>query len=224
MNHPGHAMPPRELDPGTVALDGINLIEASAGTGKTYNITALFLRALLAFRDSTAELARPNVLVVTSPEAATQELRERIRSRLREATAALEQGSCGEHDAFLAGLLESHQGEEARTELARYLTTQLRRFDEAAIFTIHGFCQRVLQENTFDAGSLFELELTQDDRGLIRDAVEDVWRRQVAELDPEFAAYLASAGITPARLADQARVAVVPGAAGRRRGGTAGRA
>lgn len=206
MNHPGHAMPPRELDPGTVALDGINLIEASAGTGKTYNITALFLRALLVFRDSTAELAIPNVLVVTFTEAATQELRERIRSRLREAIAALEQGSCGEHDAFLAGLLESHQGEEARTELARYLTTQLRRFDEAAIFTIHGFCQRVLQENTFDAGSLFELELTQDDRGLIRDAVEDVWRRQVAELDPEFAAYLASAGITPARLADQARL------------------
>ena len=82
MNHPGHAMPPRELDPGTVALDGINLIEASAGTGKTYNITALFLRALLAFRDSTAELAIPNVLVVTFTEAATQERHARVRQRL----------------------------------------------------------------------------------------------------------------------------------------------
>ena len=208
--------PARDFDPVELeSLDGLHLIEASAGTGKTFNIATLFVRYIAEIEHPV--LRRPlevgDVLVVTFTEAATQELRERIRSRLREAIAALEQGSCGEHDAFLAGLLESHQGEEARTELARYLTTQLRRFDEAAIFTIHGFCQRVLQENTFDAGSLFELELTQDDRGLIRDAVEDVWRRQVAELDPEFAAYLASAGITPARLADQARLVLgKPGA------------
>src|SRR5690554_5532353 len=118
MNQSAPALP-QALDPSTVPLDGINLIEASAGTGKTYNITALFLRALLDYRARDEELAIPNVLVVTFTEAATQELRERIRSRLREAVQALEQGGCSDSDRFLASLLAEHADDDARTELAR---------------------------------------------------------------------------------------------------------
>lgn len=205
MTHSIQTLLPQPLDPGVVELAGINLIEASAGTGKTYNITALFLRALLAFRDSAKELAIPNVLVVTFTDAATQELRERIRSRLRAAIQALEQGQCDSGDLFLQGLLDDRSSAE-HAELARYLTAQLRRFDEASIFTIHGFCQRVLQEHGFDTGSLFELELAQDDSGLIRDAVDDVWRRQLHDMDAELAAYLVSKNVTPAQLAKDVRL------------------
>lgn len=172
MTGTAHEIEPIDLDPGSAALDGVNLIEASAGTGKTYNITALFLRALLQFMEAREERGIPNVLVVTFTEAATQELRERIRSRLREAIAALAAGRCADSDAFLKGLIEAYPG-EAGADAARYLTGELRRFDEASIFTIHGFCQRVLQENSFEAGGLFELELSEDDRGLYREAAEE---------------------------------------------------
>lgn len=200
-----HQLLSKPLDPSTVPLDGINLIEASAGTGKTYNITALFLRALLAFREEAAELAIPNVLVVTFTDAATQELRERIRSRLREAIHALEQGQSQPGDQFLQNLLASRSKDDY-ADLATYLNLQLRRFDEASIFTIHGFCQRILQENSFATGSLFDLELMQDDSGLIRDAVDDVWRQRLHEMDADLAAYLASKNITPTRLAKEAKL------------------
>lgn len=205
MSQSAHVLTPQQLHPATVTLDGVNLIEASAGTGKTYNITALFLRALLAFREAAEELAIPNVLVVTFTEAATQELRERIRGRLREAIHALEQGQCSSGDQFLQSLLDDY-APDTYPELSGYLTAQLRRFDEASIFTIHGFCQRVLQENSFETGSLFDLELTQNDSGLIRDAVEDVWRRQLHDMDSALASYLASKNVTPATLAKEAKM------------------
>ena len=70
----------RALDPATITLDGIQLIEASAGTGKTYTITQLFIRLLV-----EKNLEIENILVATFTEAATAELRDRIRSKLREA-------------------------------------------------------------------------------------------------------------------------------------------
>ena len=66
-----------ELDVFECSLDGVNQIEASAGTGKTWNICALYVRLLLEKR-----LAADAILVVTFTKAATAELHERIRSRL----------------------------------------------------------------------------------------------------------------------------------------------
>ena len=89
----------RSLNHAGVELSGINLIEASAGTGKTYAIASLYLRLLL-----EKELLPEQILVVTYTEAATQELRSRIRSRIREALEVMEGGNT--NDAFLEELYE----------------------------------------------------------------------------------------------------------------------
>ncbi|RKZ86348.1 MAG: exodeoxyribonuclease V subunit beta, partial [Candidatus Parabeggiatoa sp. nov. 1] len=115
-----------KLEPLAAPLQGINLIEASAGTGKTYTITTLFIRLILE-RNLTVD----TILVVTFTEAATEELRDRIRRRLRETLTAFEQGKC--NDDVLAKLIAQC---EDRNDAIFRLTNALRGFDEAAILTI----------------------------------------------------------------------------------------
>ena len=118
------------LDPLTLPLHGRRLLEASAGTGKTYTLTLLFLRLLL-----ERELAIDQILVVTFTRAATGELRDRIRQRLRQAVDHLDNKD--EADPLLAALLAAVPPAAARQRLADALV----RLDEAAIHTIHSFCQ-----------------------------------------------------------------------------------
>jgi exodeoxyribonuclease V beta subunit len=147
-------------------LEGTNLIEASAGTGKTYTIAGLFLRLLLEKNLSVNE-----ILVVTFTEAATQELKDRIRTKLREAICAFAGGRNG--DDFFGNLVKSSKNTE---NALVSLKEAIRAFDQAAIFTIHGFCRRILHENAFESGSLFDTELITDQEGLIREIVDDFWR------------------------------------------------
>ena len=158
----------KTLNHATVELSGMNLIEASAGTGKTYAIASLYLRLLL-----EKELLPEQILVVTYTEAATQELRGRIRSRIREALEVME--GCETSDAFLEELYEkaSRSGLKKVRDL---LERALGAFDTASIFTIHGFCLRALQDNAFESGSLYDTELVTDQTGLLRDIVDDFWR------------------------------------------------
>ena len=107
----------------------MNLVEAAAGTGKTWAITSLYLRLLLEHRLTVA-----NVLVVTYTRAATRELRVRIRKRLRQALNAFESGFVN-GDAVLQAQLENCAD---HTQAVGYLRRALADFDEAAIFTIHG--------------------------------------------------------------------------------------
>ena len=171
-------------------LDGTNLIEASAGTGKTYTIAGLFLRLLLEKRISVKE-----ILVVTFTEAATEELKDRIRSKLWEAVRAFS----GERtdDAFLSDLVKRHKS--SKTALG-YLKAALRTFDQAAIFTIHGFCKRVLYENAFESGSLFDTELVTDQENLRREIVDDFWRKHFCNASPLFVNYAISNKISPDNL------------------------
>ncbi|MDG9925195.1 MULTISPECIES: UvrD-helicase domain-containing protein [unclassified Pseudomonas] len=168
---------------------GRSLIEASAGTGKTWTLTALYARLLL-----EQQLSVGQILVVTYTTAATAELRERIRARLAELLALYEGGTSG--DDFLIELHRRHPGEAAR----RRLLLAVHGFDEAAIFTIHGFCQRALQDSAFEAGGDFDAELTQDDREVLDALLGDVWRHVLAEADPAWARFLAKQRITPATL------------------------
>lgn len=168
----------RLLDPLTFPLHSRRLIEASAGTGKTYTITALYLRLLLGDGDpgNAREIALrvDQILVVTFTEAATEELRDRIRSRIQDAWRALK----GEvtSDPFLNDLIDRQDDPETAAEL---LEIAARQMDEAAIFTIHGFCQRMLKHHAFESGSLFETELITDDSVLLRQAVLDIWRGMI---------------------------------------------
>jgi exodeoxyribonuclease V beta subunit len=172
-------------------LEGFNLIDASAGTGKTYTICGLVLRLLLE-KDLTIE----QILVVTYTEAATEDLRDRIRQKLRQALDAI--NTPPSDDEFLQEYLATLKDCK---EAANRLSEALRSFDAAAIFTIHGFCQRTLIENSFESNTLFDTELIADDSYIIKEIVEDFWRRNFSHCSKLFSQY-ASIKLTPDALHD----------------------
>ena len=173
---------------------GRSLIEASAGTGKTWTLTALYARLLLERR-----LGVGQILVVTYTTAATAELRERIRARLAALLAVYEGAEAP--DPVLAGLHAQYPGEDAH----RRLLLAVHGFDEAAIFTIHGFCQRALQDAAFEAGGDFDSELTADDREVLDGLLADLWRAELAAAEPAWARFLAQKRITPQSLRQRLR-------------------
>lgn len=159
-----------ELDHLRTSLSGMNLIEASAGTGKTYAITCLYLRLLIE-KDLTPE----QILVVTFTEAATKELRSRIRDQIRNAVKAID--GFETKDAFLTGITDNLNGKgPGRIKAREKLDRALHSFDIASISTIHGFCLRALKENTFESGSLYDTELVTDQTALLQEIVDDFWR------------------------------------------------
>ncbi|MEN9677209.1 MAG: helicase/exodeoxyribonuclease beta subunit [Verrucomicrobiota bacterium] len=152
---------------------GVTLLEASAGTGKTFAIAGLFLRMVV-----EAGIEVSQILVVTFTEAATAELRGRIRERLSEARRILRAGETGDplwQRLLLEGTVEERGGRLKRVEVA------LEQFDSAAVFTIHGFCRRVLRECAFETGALFDAELQPDVEALVQEASDNFWRRQFYE-------------------------------------------
>lgn len=165
----------QQLNAMSFPLHGRRLIEASAGTGKTYTIASLYLRLLLGHGDDDNRHPRPlsveEILVVTFTEAATEELRDRIRKRIHQAREAFLLGQS--EDPFIAELLANTANHE---EKASWLLAAERQMDEAAVFTIHGFCQRMLKENAFESGALFDNEFIADESELLYQAVADFWR------------------------------------------------
>ncbi|TBV12320.1 exodeoxyribonuclease V subunit beta [Stutzerimonas kirkiae] len=160
-------------------LHGSRLIEASAGTGKTYTISALYLRLVLGHGGEEAfprALPPPEILVVTFTDAATRELRERIRSRLVEAARAF-RDEAGEAPDPLLRQLRGDFAEEDWPGCARNLEIAAQWMDEAAISTIHGWCQRMLREHAFDSGSLFTQNLETDHSELLAEVTRDYWRQ-----------------------------------------------
>lgn len=180
------------LDPILVPLQGQRLVEASAGTGKTYAIATLFVRLVLGV-NAPAPRKVQEILVVTFTRAATEELRGRVRVRLFSALRVLEQLSALRQQDPTRTLADTVL-DPADTQLARLLTqvvangdehaaTQRLRvalacMDEAAIFTLHAFCQRALQEQAFDSREAFDIELVQNDKSRLRQATQDYWRER----------------------------------------------
>jgi exodeoxyribonuclease V beta subunit len=160
----------------TAALPtGRTLVEASAGTGKTYAISALVARFVagdLAGHDLAEGVAIDEVLVVTYTRAAAAELRDRVRDKLQRALDYVDGGSLPPGDEWLrvfdAG---SHRVRQRRIERLRLA---LARFDEATITTIHGFCQQALAQSGLRAGSPGAAQLIEDDRELIAEVVRDL--------------------------------------------------
>jgi exodeoxyribonuclease V beta subunit len=165
-------------------LAGRQLIVANAGTGKTWTIENLFLRLLL-----ERELEVRRILVVTYTEAATAELRGRIRNNLvsflRHLEATAKGGGAHEDpDGPFRGLAARLDKPSSLEDARRRLKDSLLRFDEAAIFTIHGFCRRALRELAFETGAPFEAEVTAESRDLLWESVDDFLRRTFIEADP----------------------------------------
>lgn len=172
---------PIPLNPVTLPLNQVNLIEASAGTGKTYTIGSLYLRLLL--QAGEPRFARPlnveEILVVTFTEMATEELKQKIRERLSDAIRKLsayaqdKDESVFVNDAFLADL---HKTLDDLPLAIRRLKLAEQNMDLAAIFTIHGFCRRMLMQYAFNSGVHFNLELVKDQSDLLKQFANEFWR------------------------------------------------
>jgi exodeoxyribonuclease V beta subunit len=176
---------------------GFHLLEASAGTGKTFALAHLVLRLV-----AEAELNLRQLLVVTFTEAAAAELRDRIGRRLQAALAGLAQATpaAPAPDAALASWLAHHRP-RAATLQARLLLA-LEELDAADITTIHGFCRRTLQRQALEAGQPPNLQLNSDAALLVQQISHDYWQQQVLSLPAALVAGLQRAGAGPAPLAD----------------------
>ncbi|MGD9089200.1 MAG: UvrD-helicase domain-containing protein, partial [Desulfobacterales bacterium] len=170
----------KPLDLINTPLEGINLIEASAGTGKTYTIEGLFLRLIL-----EKQLQVDQILVVTFTKAATEELKDRIRTKLFQAEKAFTNGESS--DTLLNASLERMPNSRQAIALIR---DALVNFDRAPIFTIHGFCARILFEHAFETSNLFDTELVSDPSAWQREVAEDFWRRHLYDAPLECVSYL----------------------------------
>jgi exodeoxyribonuclease V beta subunit len=171
----------QDLQPLSFPLHGSRLIEASAGTGKTYTLAALYLRLVLGHGQAaphhaafTRALSPPDILVVTFTRAATAELRDRIRARLVEAASAFRRGNSD--DVILTGLLADYSPAQYPA-CAGVLERAAQWMDEAAIYTIHSWCQRMLAEHAFDSGMAFGEQLTDDNQQLLHTLACDYWRQ-----------------------------------------------
>jgi exodeoxyribonuclease V beta subunit len=172
-------------------LEGANMVEASAGTGKTYGLSWIAARFLL-------ERAIPidGLLAVTFTNAATAELRSALRERLKTALALLEGRACAANEAerdYAASLSD-------RDRAAGLARTALAELDRVAVSSIHGFCQRVLGERAFESGVPFDAVLLEGDRAFARQIADDFWSLETYEASIVRARELAEAHWSPGRV------------------------
>jgi exodeoxyribonuclease V beta subunit len=178
------------LDTLTFPLSGASLIEASAGTGKTYTIVNLYLRLLLGH--GCAPLSVEQILVVTFTNAATGELKERIRQRLRE--AYLDFFAQTSQDPFTQQLIEQSDNIELDCQRLALASKQM---DEASVYTIHGFCHKSLTEHAFESGAMYDQSFILDQSEWLQMAAEDYWRKHLVTLPPQTLELLIKQWSTP---------------------------
>jgi exodeoxyribonuclease V beta subunit len=189
---------PLPLNPLTFPFAGSRLIEASAGTGKTFTIALLYVRLVLGH--GTEPLMPPQILVTTFTDAAADELRERIRERLFEASRvfSLDDETADDKveakggNSLLEALTLDFPTPEARQSAVKRLEMAANWMDEAAIFTIHGWCQRMLSEHAFHSRALFEQTVRTSLTPVIDQAVQDYWRHYIYALPSEQALSVAN--------------------------------
>jgi exodeoxyribonuclease V beta subunit len=197
---PAGPAPAAPLDLYTLPLHGRRVIEASAGTGKTWALTGLVMRFVV-----EAGVPLPALLVVTFTKAAVAELRERIDARLREAARlfALGEGAqaAATGDPFFAPWLAHLQASGlAPSTAAQRVHAALAQIDEASIHTIHTFCRRAVAEAPFSAAAPLAAEVEADDSRPRHGALADAWRHHVLldrALPPPLAQHLLQRGDGP---------------------------
>lgn len=184
-----------------VPLQGLQLIEASAGTGKTFTLATIHARLIIEQRLPVSE-----ILAVTFTEAATKELRERLRARLLLALALLDGQAAAADPAHASTqwLLDAAIGREGREPLRQRLRTAAAAMDLAPIHTIHGFCRRALADHALEAGQpLIERVLIENEAALREEVATDFWRLRSRE--EATARRLRAIWKAPAALADSLR-------------------
>ena len=165
---------PSPLSVTSLPLRGTHLIEASAGTGKTFNITRIYLRLLLESKMSVTQ-----ILVMTYTNAATQELRGRLTETLQQAKQYWQSYEYREAnpDPVFDELFVRCCPELSLSRLSLALVEM----DEATIFTLHGFCQRILKQMAFSTGNALQITLQNDQQKALQRSVND-WFRLLREV------------------------------------------
>lgn len=169
-----------------IEIKGTNLIEASAGTGKTYSIALLFLRMVL------EGIKADSILAVTFTNAATAELKSRVITFLKNAKSILENTDTGEISNDISAIVEQYEMSSGRDTVRDRLACASRDIDNAQIFTIHGFCRRMIADNAFETGVLFNMEIAPDIDETVRSAVESFWRREIQKIPEDKLAELST--------------------------------
>ncbi len=165
------------------------VVEASAGTGKTWTIERLYIKALLESSqpyDVSLPLSVENILVVTFTNDATNELKQRIATQIQTTINTLivmnKQSLDSKDDIFLAYLAtRAEQFEKDVTLLSR----ALQNFDQSAIYTIHGFCKRIIEDYQFECKTPSQFELVANKGRLIENLVVDFMRSEIIN-NPQF--------------------------------------
>ena len=160
-------------------ISGTNLIEASAGTGKTYTLSIIYLRLIV-----EKKLKIEDILVVTFTIAATTELRQKIRDRLREALDVIN-GKDIDNET-ISHLMKKYKGDKVTEQI---ILTALKSFDQASIYTIHSFCRQLLVDNAFESGVLFTSEIVKDN-DFIKQGAADQWRKTLYNSSQAIVSYV----------------------------------
>lgn len=176
-----------------VDLDGSNLIEASAGTGKTYSVAILVIRLIIEKRINLKE-----ILMVTFTKAAVAELEVRIRQFIREAYAYISHGT--HIDSTIRAIVDNGMQSMNKDEVLSLLNNARKQLDETSIFTIHGFCQKTLTEFAFETGQMFNSNVVEDEAYFINDATSEYWREHITVLETELLTFLLQCGLSKVQM------------------------
>jgi len=177
------------FDARTVPLAGTNLIEASAGTGKTYSIAIIALRLII-----EQHIPLKKILMVTFTRAAVAELHERICLFIKLAHQA-SQGIVIK-DKMIQGLVDAAAMEQGADTIRQKLYEAVLLLDELSVITIHSFCQQTLTEFAFETKQLFGAEMFTELDDVIEQEVNQFWRKYITTMDMEL---LSGLGITSLR-------------------------
>jgi len=182
----------KPLNPFDLDLQQTTLIEASAGTGKTYTITTLVVRLI------AKGYPIESILVVTFTEAAAAELKLRIRGRLSRVLAGLESKRPPSSEDLPPDELVPFMAARPDPDLVRRrIRVALTDFDRAAVMTIHAFCLQTLTAHAFETGTAFDMELIKDNAGFYRQVCMDYFMTRINDLDPLMLRFLAQKNLTP---------------------------
>ena len=169
------------LNPLSLPLQGRQVIEASAGTGKTWTLAALYVRLVLG-HGRVEPLLPPQILVMTFTDAATAELRDRIRQRLSQAALYFDLSAQQRAvpaqlkiDGFLHDLRDSYAPSEWPS-CALQLHRAAEWMDDAAVYTIHAWSRRMLAQHALESHNLFEQTRLEEADAIQLSLTQDYWR------------------------------------------------
>ncbi|QAA80724.1 exodeoxyribonuclease V subunit beta [Aequorivita sp. H23M31] len=186
---------PKNFDVTQVPLDNKNLIEASAGTGKTYSVAIMVLRLIL-----EKEIRINQILMVTFTKAAVAELEERIRRFVRLAQRYAHKEAIG--DDSIKKIVDSVAQEKGMEFVQDKLKSAVINLDETAVLTIHSFCQQTLTEFAFETNQLFNAEMLSDLNPVLEEATQKFWRENITGMDKNLLSNMLNHGLSIASIMD----------------------